>query len=254
MLPLLAVSILFFLQDEESEKVAMTKMTTPPGIQSQIELPDGSHVWLNSESEIYFPSTFKGQERREIELTGEGYFEVVSNSKKPFIVSVGNELNVKVTGTCFNISAYKNEPEVSVALVKGGVTIQKEKDGTGRLLAKMKPGEVAKFDKEHHEISVAGDKDLESYISWKDGKFIFVNEPFESVLRRMERKYNVKYKIEDSQLLKYRITATFLDETLEEFLRIITVSSPIKYEISRAKQKGGNNVLGKREVTLRRRK
>jgi len=251
LLPLLTALALFLFQYRSSDRLAMTTMTTPAGIQSRVELPDGSRVWLNSESEVHFPVSFKGQKERKVKLIGEGFFEVASDRKKPFIVSAGDELDVMVTGTVFNVSAYENEPDVSVALVEGGVKIQKGADKNCSVLAEMKPGEVACFDKSSEKISVSRENDLEPYTAWKEGRFVFINEPFESVLRTMERKYNVKYKIEDPRLLEYRITATFLDETLEEFLRIITLSSPIEYEIHRP-VKQEDNLFYRRVVTLTR--
>lgn len=251
LLPLLMALALFLFQYSDSDKMAMTKMTTPAGIQSQVELPDGSRIWLNSESEVHFPVSFKGQKERKVKLIGEGFFEIASDRKKPFIVSAGDELEVSVTGTTFNLSAYENEPDVSVTLVEGSVKIQKGADKNCSVLAEMKPGEVARFDKNSKKISISRENDLEPYTAWKEGRFVFVNEPFESVLRTMERKYHVKYNIEDPRLLKYRITATFLDETLEEFLRIITLSSPIEYEICRP-VKEEDNVYLKRVVTLTR--
>ncbi|WP_010664824.1 FecR family protein [Marinilabilia salmonicolor] len=249
--PLLVVSGLYLSQQVSDETVAMTRMSTPAGLQSVVELPDGSKVWLNSESEIYFPSTFKGQKERKIELIGEGYFEVESDKKRPFIVSAGNEMNVRVTGTSFNLSAYGNEPDISVALVEGGVTIERDNND---FLSRIEPGDVANFDKSTQKLSVVRGKDMEPHLAWKEGRFVFVNESFEFVLRTMERKYNVKYKIVDPCLLEYRITATFVDETLDEFLRIITISSPIEYEIKRHQNvEGEKNVFDKREVILTRR-
>ncbi|MGQ1889184.1 FecR family protein [Thermophagus sp. OGC60D27] len=249
-LPLLG-ALLIVLKISEQEPVVMTKMTIPSGIQSYIELPDGTHVWLNSESEIYFPSTFRGQKKREIKFVGEGYFEIAPDKNKPFIVSFGNDLDLRVTGTSFNLSAYQNDPDVLIALVEGGVKIRKSSGDELRILAEIKPGEVARFDKNLQQISVLQENDMEPYTAWKDGKFVFFNEAFESVLRTMARKYNVKYVIEDQDLLAYRITATFLDETLEEFLKIITTSSPIAYNIKRPQNEGGEHVYEKRIVTLR---
>jgi ferric-dicitrate binding protein FerR (iron transport regulator) len=250
LLPLVTVLTLFVYQNQGVDQVAMIKMSTPAGIQSHIELPDGSHVWLNSESEIHFPATFDEQENRQIKLIGEGYFEVASNKKKPFVVSAGNELVVLVSGTSFNLSAYENEPEVAVALLEGGVRLQREATDDSNVLAKMEPGDVARFNKSSQELRVAHEINMEPYVAWKEGRCVFYNEPFESVLRTMERKFNVKYKIEDSRLLEYRITATFIDETLEEFLKIITTSSPVEYEIQRPDEKGEINFLKKRVVIL----
>ena len=251
-LPLIIALALFVYQNQGSDQVAMTKMTTPSGIQSHLELPDGSQVWLNSESELHFPSTFEGQKRREVKLIGEGYFEIATDKKRPFILSAGDELDVRVTGTNFNLSAYENELEISIALVEGGVRVQKGKEENYEVLAEMSSGEIALFDKGSQQVHVSREKDMDPYLAWKDGMFVFENEPFESVLRTMERKYNVKYEINDPRLREYRITATFLDETLEEFLNIITKTSPVEYKIRRPSKEEENKVFQKRVVTLTR--
>lgn len=249
LLPLVVMLVLDVNNNSGKEQMSMTRMATPAGMQSQIELPDGSLVWLNSESEIYFSSTFKGQKQRVVKLVGEGYFQVASDKRKPFIVSVEDGLEVRVTGTSFNLSAYKNEPQVSIALVEGSVTINRKIEDVNSCV-EMNPGEVGYYNKVTQKISVSNKMDLEPYIAWKDGKYMFENALFEAVLRTMERKYNVKYVIDDPDLLKYRITATFFDETLDEFLNIITTSSPIAYKIERPKKEGNANMYEKRIVIL----
>lgn len=252
LLPLLITLLLVIFSVENENYITMTKMETPGGMQSQIKLPDGTLVWLNSESEIYFPASFKGQKKREVKLIGEAYFQVATDKRKPFIVTVDDGLEVKVTGTSFNLSAYRNEPQISLALVEGSVIIRKMADDGKKCaqLVEINPGEVIHYQKESQKIKVLNEKDLDPYIAWKEGKYVFVNESFDAVLRTMERKFNVQYIIDDPDLLKYRITATFFDETLEEFLKIITASSPIAYEIKRSQKAGTTNVFEKRIVIL----
>ncbi|PWD98458.1 FecR family protein [Marinilabilia rubra] len=248
-LPLMIVAGLFFSEYIGEKSIAMTTMSAPPGIQSIVDLPDGSKVWLNSESEITFPSSFQGVEKREVQLKGEGYFVVASNKTKPFIVSTETGLGVQVTGTEYNVSAYSNDPDVSVTLVEGSVQILDIKSDEQKVVSELKPGQVARLEKKSGAFNISGVENLAPYISWKEGKLVFINEPLTSVLRQMERKYNVKYQVEDEVLLDYRITGTFLNETLDEFLKLIATSSPIEYEVCRP-EKGTDNIFEKRVVKL----
>lgn len=248
-LPLMIVAGLFFSEYKGEDSIAMTTMSAPAGIQSVVDLPDGSKVWLNSESEIQFPVSFKGAGEREVHLKGEGYFVVASNTSKPFIVSTEAGLGVRVTGTEYNISAYSNDPNVSVTLVEGSVQILDTKGDEQKILSELKPGQVAKMEKKSGTLKISGEENLAPYISWKEGKLVFINEPLTSVLRQMERKYNVKYQVEDEILFNYRITGTFLNETLEEFMKLIATSSTIEYKVYRP-EKGTSNIYGKRVVKL----
>lgn len=251
-LPLMVVLGLFLPDYMEKETIAMTTMSTPSGIQSSMDLPDGTKVWLNSESEIRFPASFIGDDKRKVELTGEGYFEVAPNSEKPFIVSAG-DMAVKVTGTSFSVSAYANDPQLSVALVEGSVILMDPKNKEEKAVADLEPGEVALYEKGSKNLKISEEQNLDPYVTWKEGRLVFVNEPFSAVLRKMERKYSVVYRLEAPQLLDYRITATFLNETLEEFLKILATSSPVEYEICRP-QKGPGNVYERRVVKLKMKK
>jgi len=249
LLPLMIVAGLFFSEFLGEESITMTSMTAPSGIQSVVSLPDGSKVWLNSESEIQFPTSFQGLEKREVKLNGEGYFEVVSNSSQPFIVSTDMGLGVRVTGTAYNVSAYCNDPEISVTLVEGSVQLLKAVNEKEKYVADLLPGQVAIYDKKTEALKVSNERNLDQYVSWKEGRMVFVDEPLVSVLRRMERKYNVDYKIEDAILYDYRITGTFLNETLEEFLKLIAASSPINYKICRP-EGGEERIFEKRIIRL----
>jgi transmembrane sensor len=144
-------------------------------------LSDGSHVWLNAGSSIRFPVTFSGN-KREVELDGEAYFEVVHDAKQPFIVSTNKGQTVEDIGTSFNVSSYGDEPAAKISLIEGVVKVD------GRLL---KPGEAWLGGK---VIAT----DTEADIAWKNGRMVFHDADAAMVLRGIERWYDIKVEIKGS--------------------------------------------------------
>ncbi|MCU4176185.1 FecR family protein [Carboxylicivirga sp. N1Y90] len=247
LLPLLLLLGYKMIQTQASSGT-MLSMKVPYGVQSELVLPDGSKVWLNSGTEIKYPSTFKGGQRH-VELSGEALFEVHQNKLKPFIVNT-NGIDVKVLGTTFNVSAYNNDPEVSVALLEGSVVLGQYKDGKMKELSSIVPNQYGRFIKSANKLYLNKDVHIERFAAWKDGKMVCVDEPFDSVLRRMARRYNVNYSISNNKVLQYRITGTFMYETLDQFLKILVTSSPIQYEIKQGTKRADGS-FNKREVIIK---
>lgn len=168
--------------------LAFNTLTTPRGGQYQLTLPDGSKVWLNAGSSIRYPVAFTGNERL-VEITGESYFEVASFSREgtriPFIVKVNN-MEVQVLGTHFNIMAYNNEASVKTTLLEGAVKVMTA--GNDRLL---KPGQQAQLKKDG-SIKIEENIDTEEAIAWKNGFFQFNSADIGTVMRQVERWYDVK--------------------------------------------------------------
>lgn len=232
MIPLM-IATAFYYNENENEKdevEAFTSMSVPAGVQSEIELPDGSKVWLNSASHIKFPTSFRGKDNRQIELHGEAYFEVAPDKEHPFMVNA-SDITVEVLGTSFNVSAYDDDAMVSIALVEGSVQLMSYVSGEKEKLTEMVPMQVAHYLKDGKDLSLKTEKNLNHYVAWKERKLVYVNEPFESVFKRMSRRYDVDYTMLDDELLKYRITGTFINESLDGFLKIIAMSTPIEYSI-----------------------
>lgn len=163
----------------------MNTVSTPRGGQYQVMLPDGTSVWLNAASSIRFPSSFTGNERR-LELSGEAYFEVARDEKRPFLVSSGTQ-TVEVLGTHFNISAYQDDPLIKTTLIEGAVKVVEHISGRSEFL---RPGQEA-------AIAEAGQITLTDAIpgqatAWKEGKFTFNGESIEQIMRRIARWYDVE--------------------------------------------------------------
>jgi transmembrane sensor len=197
---------------------------------TKVSLPDGSSVWLNHSSSLKYPAMFLGKTRN-VELTGEGYFEVVPNSKIPFIVTAG-EIQIKALGTAFNIMAYPEEDRIETSLINGLVELERKKpNGDVIPLLKMKPTDLAIFQKSSNKIRTLTVND-DRYFSWKDGKLIFDNEPLDEVVRILSRWFNVDIQIKDPELCELTYTATFVNETLPQVMELMAMMSPVGYSIS----------------------
>lgn len=172
-------------------------ISTPRGGQYQVVLPDGTKVWLDANSSLRFPTTFDGDpKQREVQLTGEAYFDVARNPQKPFRVGVyangpgrGGELqHVEVLGTQFNIMAYSDEAAVKTTLLEGAVRV----GGAMGSKVELKPNDQARLDLgQGNGISVVADADVDAAVAWKNGYFDFNKANIETIMRQLARWYDV---------------------------------------------------------------
>jgi transmembrane sensor len=157
-----------------------------------LTLEDGSKVWLNAESSIRYPIAFTADERK-VEITGEAYFEIAASlsadgNKKSFVVAKGS-MNVVVLGTKFNINTYENEANIKVTLLEGSVKVEKKLDQ--KLIERtIKPGQQAILTKT--QIQIDDKIDIEQIMAWKNGKFVFNHTNIQSIMRQMERWYDLE--------------------------------------------------------------
>ena len=170
--------------------VVFNTLTTPRGGQYQLILPDGSKVWLNASSSIHFPTAFTGNQR-DVELTGEAYFEIAKNKEKPFHVNVKG-MQVEVLGTHFNVNAYGDEDEIATTLLEGSVKVKKS--ASTNSVAKtvlIQPGEQANLTKDG-SLKINRQPDLGEVVAWKEGNFEFNNASIPAIMRQVSRWYDVK--------------------------------------------------------------
>lgn len=172
--------------EQPSSEIKMNQLTVPYGKRTDLYLSDGTHIYVNSGSKLAFPSVFKGKQR-EIFLSGEAYCEVVADKQHPFIIHT-DDIDVRVTGTAFNIQAYANEEHMQTVLVHGEVTLV-NRGGILKDKLIMKPGESAVFDKASGNYSVKN-VETEQYTSWINGYLILEHRPVSAIFRSLERYYN----------------------------------------------------------------
>lgn len=170
----------------EQQASAFNTVITPRGGQYQLVLSDGTKVWLNSASSLKYPVTFTGNSR-EIELSGEAYFEVAHNQHKPFRV-ISNGQVVEVLGTHFNVNAYADEPAAKTTLLEGSVKVQ-----SNGISKTIKPNEQVML--KDGAMSIAK-VDVNEAVAWKNGFFYFKDDDIKSVMRQLARWYNVDIKYE----------------------------------------------------------
>jgi transmembrane sensor len=161
--------------------IVMNTMSTPRGGQYHLTLADGTGVWLNAASSITYPSGFSGNQRQ-VEITGEVYFEVAHNAEKPFLVKSGSQI-VEVLGTHFNINAYPDENRIKTTLLEGSVAIS-----SAGHRQKLKPGQQAVLSGQSLKISEA---DTDEAMAWKEGYFQFADADIKTVMRQISRWYDV---------------------------------------------------------------
>lgn len=211
------------------QQITELEYKTNKGIKGKITLPDGSVVSLNSDSYLKCPSKFFGDSRN-IEFSGEGFFEVVKNPKKPMIIKLDNDIKVIVKGTKFNLSSYKNDKDVSALLLSGEITIIKN-DKQGDKEIRVKPNEKIYIAKVNKQIDLTEPLEILPTIGWKDGWLIFDETPMDEVLRKLERWHGVQFVVEDKELLNQRFTARFKEESISQILEMMNKVSLISYEL-----------------------
>jgi transmembrane sensor len=210
------------LNNIKTDQVANSSIYAPMGSRVTFNLPDGTTGMLNSGSSLSYSIPFN--KNRQITLNGEAWFNVNRDENHPFEINTGTS-TLRVLGTTFNISAYPDENYVEVVLEDGKVDyINKELSGN----ITMAPSERLVF--QNGKISKSA-SDPAKYNAWTEGKLVFRGDPMAEVARRIERWYNVKVVLADKELEKYSFRATFEDDKLQEVLRYLSMTSPIKYQI-----------------------
>lgn len=178
-------------------------LETPKGSSYQVTLPDGSQVWLNAESRLRYPSRFDDRQRL-VQLDGEAFFDVKSldlppgtqSGKKPFKV-VTNGQTIEVLGTQFNVNAYINEPAITTSLLEGRVRVFP--DAAGEVM-ELFPGQQSRYLEGRLQVGTA---DVEALSSWTKDVFIFQNTDLASIMRQLERWYDVRYEGESLPDVRY---------------------------------------------------
>lgn len=173
-----------------TDGAALNTINTPKGRQYHVILPDGTEVWLNAASSIQYPVAFKGRERR-VKISGEVYFEVAAKSWQPFVVET-DQMKLEVLGTSFNVNTYDDEKTIRTTLLTGAVKIIPRHTTQPKVLV---PGQTADLSKpdasDGATLTVTETPDADKIIAWKNGLFNFDGMDLYSVMRQLERWYNI---------------------------------------------------------------
>jgi hypothetical protein len=198
-------------------------ITTPKGGQYQVRLLDGSSVWLDAASSITFPSTFTGN-KRQVQLTGEAYFEVAKNRAKPFLVNVEDKQQIEVLGTHFNVQAYPDDRDIKTTLLEGSVKLLYK-----NRQAILKPGQTAVNDPDQSLLIKPAD--IYEVMAWKNNMFVFNNENIKSIMKRLSRWYDVDVVFEGN-LEKVNFFGNYSRlKSLENLLKDIELTEKVHFKI-----------------------
>jgi ferric-dicitrate binding protein FerR (iron transport regulator) len=218
------VSRFIFPEVKSVETVAMQSLYVPAGQRAEITLEDGTKVWLNANTTLTFPNQFSG-ETREVSINGEGYFDVVSNKLKPFIVKT-NKYNVKVWGTKFNVMAYSGNRIFETALFEGSVEVLKTGVEKGMLI---KPDQ--RIFEEKEQLTIAPITDLNHQL-WKEGIISFEDESFTELVNKLQLYFDMKIEVKNDKILSYHCTGKFrTKDGVEHILKVLQLRNKFNYTI-----------------------
>lgn len=193
------------------------------GDKATVVLPDGTDVILNSASRLSYLADF-GKDERRVQLDGEGYFKVAHDARHSFIVQVG-EVEVRVLGTVFDVSAYSDDHDVTVVLLEGKVGIT-----TPSSSLTLNPGEKMNYNKSTGELTTET-VHAEDYVSWTQGNLYFQNESLKNIMNALSRMYDVTIRIDSPRIADERFTGTIPGGGIQNALNIIMLTSPFHYVV-----------------------
>jgi ferric-dicitrate binding protein FerR (iron transport regulator) len=216
---------------------------TKKGSKTNIRLPDGTQVWMNADSKITYPDNFRGS-IREVQLTGEAFFDVVKDKTRPFVIHT-RTVDIKVLGTAFNVRSYPDEKKTETALIRGLVEVTLVNRPDKKII--LHPNEKLSVDNStvtsHSTQDAAGSKDLYepglqlgkiNFLSadssavataWINNKLVFDDEPFDQVASKIERWYNINVVIKQDTLKNLRFSAEFEKESLQEVMEALRMTT-----------------------------
>lgn len=217
---------------------SLNQLIVPFGKRSKISLSDGSVVHLNAGSRFVFPEKFNGNDRK-VFLDGEAFFEVVSKVDQPFIVkTLEKEYEIEVVGTKFNVSAYASDKHILAVLTEGEVHINKAINSFYSKKTKLKPGELATWDKADKGITVAT-VNTDDYTLWMEGILQFESQSVYDVAQKIERFYNIQINLEETLANEIRISGKLdLANNVEKTLANFAVVSALKLDKINDKEYG----------------
>lgn len=203
LLPFIFLSVsLFFLANRTGifSETEYAELNVPYGEQVRVILQDGTIVQLNSDSRLKYPKRF-GLFHRRVELWGEGYFNVAKDENRPFTVDLQG-VEVRVTGTKFNVKAYSAEPNIWVTLDEGGILVK----GMNAKEYRLVPGESAEYNRRSGKCVISRPANMEQISAWRSNSLNFYLTPLSEIIKVMERHYDVHFIVKDSVVLKSRFT------------------------------------------------
>lgn len=198
----------------------------PKGQQQHIIFQDGSEVFLNADTKLKYPTKF-GIKNRKVFLSGEGYFVIAKNKKRPFVVQLNNT-DVTVLGTMFNVKAYQEDNEMKITLDKGLIVFNSPKNSY-----RLQPGQLAIYDKKSGNCSILSQSNSVEESSWKNNVIMFKDTPLSEVLKVLNRKFNIKFNVKNVSSITYSYTLTTYQTSLDKVLDELETISPVRFTVQK---------------------
>ena len=218
-----SASTLTMTGKKREESLPMT-IRVPQGGEYRVVLPDSTRVWINSDSELRFPSVF-GEDNREVELKGEAYFEVKRDTARPFVVRTGVTA-VRVLGTSFNVCNYAEDDREQMTLAEGAVEVRHRSRAYH-----LKPGEQFEARRDGSAPTVKK-VNVSTYTSWREGMFRFVDMPLDELVVKLQRWYNVEFFFVNANCRSYRFTGAIRrDADFGEFMTLIEKTTDVRFSV-----------------------
>jgi transmembrane sensor len=211
-----------------AEKIFYNTISTPRGGEYQVTLSDGTKVWLNAASSIRFPTAFRGGDRQ-VQITGEVYFEVAHSDVQPFRVTAGKSA-IEVLGTHFNVNAYEDEVQVRTSLLEGSVKIAAIDQTDQQQMKILKPGQQARMARSGR-ISVVNNIDTEEIMAWKNGLFVFKSTDLHSIMRQIARWYDVDIEYKDNVDMQFTGQIT-RNNNVSKVLEMLALTEEVKFRVA----------------------
>ncbi|MET3114389.1 transmembrane sensor [Pedobacter sp. CG_S7] len=247
-----ALSILFFLVfffvKKEERSILNIQIIAGKGLRKKTTLPDGTIVWLNSDSKLSYNSNICQNSTRIVYLTGEAFFDVAHHKNRPFIVQT-SKMAVNVLGTAFNVKAYPKDKKSEATLIRGSIELSVNNRPAQKIL--LSPSEkfalvqnnIGKEEQspvtqnitltiEHINPVIIGDKVYIEETSWKDSQLVFKNESFEELKPKLERWFNVRIQMHAQKIKSYQFTGVFNNENIKEALTAMQLIKPFNFKLT----------------------
>jgi len=214
----------FLTTEPANEPIAMQTIHVPAGQRAELTLTDGTKVWLNAKTTFTFPNLFSANSRN-VTLDGEGYFDVTSNKKQPFIIKTAR-YDVKVWGTQFNVMAYAANAVFETSLIEGSVELLKTGTEKGVMIH---PNERIFPEGDHLVIAPISNF---NHFLWKEGLISFDNESFPEMVSKLELYFDLKINFKNDLIIDNRYTGKFrMKDGVEHILKVLQLSNQFRFKI-----------------------
>lgn len=212
-----------------NETLVYNTLTVPYGKRFEVQLSDGTRVHLNAGTSLKYPIKFIEDQNRQVFLKGEAFFDVSTDAKHPFIVNA-EEMNIRVLGTQFNVSSYPEDEHITTVLLEGSVGVYSSDETYNQKTATLlNPGFKAEWNLKNQEIKL-DEADTETHTAWMDGRLILNGVPFNDILKKLERQYNVVFINNNMALENRRFTARFDVENIYQVMQSFSYSASFTYK------------------------